>query len=458
MLTLIGLLTIVLVVSWLLSSRVLPVVALALVPFAGALLAGFSLADLTRFYAQGLGKVAPVAAMFVFAVTFFGVMQDTGIFRPLIRGLLRLTGGNVIGVAIGTALLGMLAHLDGAGATTFLMTIPVLLPLYRELRMNPYLMLMLLALGAGIFNMLPWAGPLGRIAAVTDIDITALWRPLIPVQVAGAVMLVALAAWLGWRETRRIARLPVVEASGGDAAGEQDGAGARAVAGLQAASKASETSQAASGDSLLRPHLAWANAAIALVMLAMLVTGALPAAYIFMLGLAVMLPLNYRGREAQAARVAAHASSALSMGIILLASGAFLGVLDGSGMLTSIAADIVTVMPAALVPYLHLVIGVFGLPLELILSTDAYYFGLLPVINEVMATHGIAPEATIYALTIGNIVGTFISPFSPALWLALGLAGLEIGRHIRYSMLWMWGFSLALLGVAGVLGYVTVTA
>jgi len=33
-----------------------------------------------------------------------------------------------------------------------------------------------------------------------------------------------------------------------------------------------------------------------------------------------------------------------------------------------------------------------------------------------------------------------------------GLAGLDLGRHIRYSLWWMWGFSLVLFAVAWALG------
>ncbi|HCA62649.1 MAG TPA: citrate transporter, partial [Pseudomonas sp.] len=75
----------------------------------------------------------------------------------------------------------------------------------RKLGMSPYLMLLLLALGAGIFNMVPWAGPLGRAAAVTGIEVTELWRPLIAIQGVGVALLVALAVLLGRREQRRIA-------------------------------------------------------------------------------------------------------------------------------------------------------------------------------------------------------------------------------------------------------------
>lgn len=433
--TLIGLLTIGSLVVLLLVGRMAPILPLIVVPLIGALLAGFGLDAISGFFTDGIGRVITIATMFVFAITFFGVLQDTGLFRPIIGTMVRLTRGNVIAVTVATAIIGMLAHLDGAGATTFLLTIPALLPLYRQLRMSPYLMLLLLALGAGIFNMVPWAGPLGRAAAVTGIEVTELWRPLIAVQGVGVVLLVALAAFLGWREQRRIA-------SGNS--GADDGLLVESSHNLQ---EPTDEERA-----LERPGRLWVNGALFLLVLIALFTSLLPAGYIFMIGLCLALLINYPGGKAQMQRIAAHAPAALSMGMIILAAGSMLGIFTGTGMLTSIAQDLVQVLPTSMVSQLHVILGIFGLPMELILSTDAYYFGLLPVTLEVVANHGVDPASVVYAMAIGNITGTFISPFSPALWLALGLAGLDLGRHIRYSLWWMWGFSLALLAAAWLFG------
>ncbi len=435
MLSLVGLFVIILVVGLLLSGKVSPVVGLTLPPLLGAILAGFSFTEITEFYGAGLAKTAPVATMFVFAILFFGAMQDAGLFRPLINGLIRLTRGNVAAVAVGTSLAGMIAHLDGAGATTFLLTIPALLPVYLRLRMSPYLMLLLLAIGAGVFNMMPWAGPLGRAAAVIGVDAAQLWRPLIAVQAAGAVMLVAFAYVLGRLETQRIEKMPAVTFD-----------------------PAAPVTEAPRADLVPQPNMLklGANIMIFAGVLAALIAGVLPAGYVFMLGLAVALLLNYAGAKAQMAAIATHAPNAISMAAIILAAGSFLGVMDGGGMLKAIASDIAVILPDAFAPYLHLALGVFGVPMELILNTDAYYFGLLPVVSEVVTPYGVAPETVVYTMMIGNIVGTFISPFSPALWLALGLSGLEMGRHIRYALIPMWGFSLALMVIAALLGVIAI--
>lgn len=435
MLSLAGLIIILALVAILIRSKVLPIVALTLVPLAGALLAGFTPTQVNDYFNSGLKRVAPIGVMFLFAILFFGVLQDAGLFRPLIRAMVKLTRANVVVVAIMTALLGMLAHLDGAGTTTFLLTIPSLLPLYRRLGMSPYLLLLLLAIGAGVFNMLPWAGPLGRAAVVTKLDVIELWHPLIGVQVVGAVLLVALSAWLGLRERQRIAAGgtlgPAVQASFANVDGDMDYA---------------QTSQL--------PRRPWLNLLLFVSVLGSLISNILQPAYVFMIGLSLALLLNYPSAKQQVERVAAHAPGAVRASAIVFAAGSFLGIMDGTGMLKSIAQQLAHALPDAMLPHLHLLLGLIGVPMELVLSTDAYYFALLPVAQEIVAPFGVPPAATVYALLISNIVGTFISPYSAALWLALGLADLDMGRFIRYALGWMWSYSLVLFGYAWLIGLV----
>ncbi len=440
MLSIIGLLTIVVIVALLISNKITPIVALVLVPIVSAFAAGFNFAEIGEFFNSGIDSVMSVVIMFIFAILFFGIMQDVGLFDPLINKMIAVSRGNIIAVAIGTVLIAAVAQLDGSGASTFLISIPALLPLYKRLKMNPYLLLLLVGMSASLMNMMPWGGPLGRTAAVLGIDVTELWRPLIKIQVIGLVLLIGLAVLLAIREKRLIAKRgnfneeiyeeanPVVE----DAQDE---------ASLKAAS-------------LRRPKLLWANTLLALAVIGVLVWGVIPAGFVFMIGVSLALPLNYPNMKDQMDRIKDHAPNALLMASIILAAGSFLGILNGTLMLESIANDLVKILPAFVIPYLHIIIGFFGVPFDLLLSTDAYYFALLPIVEQVVTQFGVSSLSAAYAMIIGNIIGTFVSPFSPALWLALGLAGLEMGRHIRYSLLIMWGFSIVLLGISILIGVV----
>ncbi|MGO4888193.1 CitMHS family transporter [Anaerobacillus sp. MEB173] len=445
MLSIIGFATILTIVILLLKGKISPIIGLVLVPIIGALIAGFGITDIGGFFSEGIDKVINVVIMFIFAILFFGIMQDAGLFDPIINKMIAISRGNIIAVAVGTVLIAAIAHLDGSGASTFLITIPALLPLYQRLKMSPYLLLLLVGTSASILNMLPWAGPLGRTAAVLGLDPTELWRPLIPLQVIGLVLLVGMAIILGLREKRRIAQRSEIES------GYLEAAAAQAIT----TDENIDTKKQEKENSLARPKLLWINLLLTLALIGMLVWGIVPAGFVFMIALSIALPLNYPKVEDQMARIKTHAPNALLMASIILAAGSFLGILGGTGMLDSLATDLVKILPAFIVPYLHLIIGVFGVPFELILNTDAYYFALLPIVEQVVTGFGVESTSAAYAMIIGNIIGTFVSPFSPALWLALGLAGLEMGKHIRYSLFWVWGFSLVLMAVAILIGIIS---
>ncbi|RNA67063.1 CitMHS family transporter [Alteribacter keqinensis] len=443
MLSIIGFLTILTIVVLLIGGRITPIMGLVLVPVGGALLAGFNIVDIGGFFNEGIDSVISVVIMFIFAILFFGIMQDTGLFDPLINKMIALTKGSVVAVAVGTVIVGAVAHLDGSGASTFLITIPALLPLYLKLRMSPYLLLLLVGLSASIMNLVPWAGPIGRAGAVLGVDPSALWRPLIPVQISAMLLLIVLAAFLGIREKRRISRMSDDEVAKADAEAE-----------VAATSETAEPAVVERDPALARPKLLWLNLLISLAVITVLVWDILPSGLVFMLGLSIALPINYPKVNDQMERIKTHAPNALMMAAIILAAGSFLGIMNGTGMLDSLATDLVMILPAFVVPYLHVIMGVFGVPFDLVLSTDAYYFALLPVVEQIVTSHGVDSITAAYTMIIGNIIGTFVSPFSPALWLALGLAGLEMGKHIRYSFFWVWGFSIVLLIVAFLIGVI----
>ncbi|MBB6448222.1 CitMHS family citrate-Mg2+:H+ or citrate-Ca2+:H+ symporter [Geomicrobium halophilum] len=449
-LTIVGLLIIFTIVGLLIWGKISPIVGMTLIPVLGALVLGFGFEDLREFFASGADQVMSVVIMFIFAIIFFGIMQDSGLFNPLVRGMILLTRGNVVIVAVGTAVIGTFAHLDGAGATTFLLTIPALLPLYKELNMSKYLLLLIVSLSAAIMNMVPWGGPMARTASVLDADLNQLWYPLIPLQIVGFILALGLAAFLGMREKKRIAKR--VENGEID---QSDGVDVRAVADDFSRRKAEEAA-AAEEKPAKHPAMIWVNLALTIAVVALMLFDIAPPEFAFMLGVAIALPINYPRVSDQMGRVRAHAPAALMMAAVILAAGVFLGVMNESGMLDSIALAMVSVLPAAVGPFIHVIVGVLGVPMDLLTSTDAYYFAILPIVESTAAEFGVPASSTAYALMIGNVIGTFVSPFAPAVWLAIGLAGANMGQHIKYSFFWIWGFSIVMLVIAYFIGIFTI--
>src|SRR6185436_8307654 len=119
------------------------------VPVTTALAAGFGL-QIGSFAVSGLQQTASVAAMFVFAILYFGIITDAGVLDPIVDGILRGVGTNPTSSVVGSALLALLVHMDGSGAVTFLVTIPAMRPLYHRLGMDRRVLACVASLAAGV--------------------------------------------------------------------------------------------------------------------------------------------------------------------------------------------------------------------------------------------------------------------------------------------------------------------
>lgn len=449
-LTIMGILIIGSIVGLLIAKKISPVVGMILIPSIGALLLGYGVKDLVKFFNSGLESVMSVVIMFIFAIIFFGIMTDSGLFKPIVKRLILMTRGNVVIVCIVTALIGMFAQLDGAGAVTFLLSIPALLPLYKALNMNKYLLILLLAISAAIMNMVPWGGPMARVASVLKVkSVNELWYGIIPVQLIGFVLVLIFATYLGFREKKRIKK--AIEK--GDLQPTLDIDIHRLVKNYE---RDQDIKFPIRGRALKHGWVIWANVLLTVIVLVMMLANIAPPEFAFMIGVALALVINFPNVDEQMNRLKAHAPNALMMAAVIIAAGMFLGVLEETGMLKAIALSFIKIIPDAVGPYLHIIVGFFGVPLDLLTSTDAYYFALLPIVEQTASQFGINPVSTAYSMVIGNIVGTFVSPFSPALWLAIGLAEANMGTYIKYAFFWIWGFAIVLLAIAVLIGTVTI--
>src|SRR5215470_14085577 len=103
---------------------------------------------------------------------------------------------------------------------------------------------------------------------------------------------------------------------------------------------------------LRRPRNFWPNLLLTLSIVAGMVSGVAEPVVLFMVGTAVALLLNYPRGDQQRARIDAHARPALAMAAILLAAGAFTGILKESGMLAAMARTAVGSLPSGLAGHL----------------------------------------------------------------------------------------------------------
>nr|WP_079123430.1 citrate:proton symporter [Streptomyces abyssalis] len=215
MLAALGFTTIGLFLLLTMTRRLSVLVALVLLPVLAALAGGF--ADrLGEMILEGLTTVAPTGIMIAFAYLYFSLMVDAGLFDPLIRGILRFGRRDPLRICMGTAVLTMCVALDGDGASTFLITVSALLPVYQKLGMRPLVLSGIICLGAGVMNMIPWGGPTVRAAAALKLDTSEVFLPVLPAMGCGIAWVLVATYLIGRRERNRLGSVDAVPAGGGE--------------------------------------------------------------------------------------------------------------------------------------------------------------------------------------------------------------------------------------------------
>lgn len=468
MLTILGFAMIATFLVLIMLKKMSPIAALVLIPALFCVFVGKG-GKLGDYVIDGVTSLAPTAAMLMFAIVYFGVMIDVGLFDPIVRGILKFCKADPLRIVVGTAVLAAIVSLDGDGSTTFMITVSAMYPLYKRLKMSLVVMTGVAAMANGVMNTLPWGGPTARAATALKLSASDIFVPMIPALAVGLLAVLVLAYVLGRRERKRLGVLTLDEVLVEEPAESETvlvGAGTGA-GGSGVGNDRKATGSSGSGADLpeepedegfqgldphrptLRPKLYWFNALLTVTLLTAMIMEWLPIPVLFLLGAALALTVNFPHMPDQKARLGAHAENVLNVSGMVFAAAVFTGVLQGTGMVDHMATWLVDNIPDGMGPHMAFVTGVLSIPLTYFMSNDGFYFGILPVLAEAGQAHGVSSLEIARASLVGQPLH-MSSPLVPAVYVLVGMAKVEFGDHTRFVVKWAALTSLVVLG-AGIL-------
>jgi len=389
------------------TRRLSAMVALVLVPILFAIGLGGA-EQLGEMALDGIKKLAPTGVMLIFAILYFGIMIDTGLFRPLINTVMRVAGRDPRRVTIGTVLLAFVVGLDGDSTTAYMVTIAAMLPVYRSLGMDVRILACLAIMTSAVSNLFPWGGPTARAAAALHLDPSGVFKAILPAMGITLIWVIIVAWHLG-RKTN-----------------------------LELRSAAPDFPEP-TREEVCNDHIwnwqAWCNLALTVALFVALIFGVLPLSVLFIVAFCIAITINFRTLDAQRQLIASHAGNALAVGGLVFAAGIFTGVLNGTGMAASMAQDLSRAIPPAMSSYSAIIIAALSIPFTYLLSNDAFYFGIFPVLAQTAQGFGLSAQEAAIAALVGQQFH-LLSPLVASTYLLVQLVGIDFAEHVRFTAKW----------------------
>lgn len=409
----------IIIFMWLImTKRLSALVALVILPLIFGLVGGFG-KELGSMMLTGIQNIAPTGVMLTFAILYFSIMIDAGLFDFIIKKIIQLVQGDPMRVVVGTTILAMLISLDGDGATCYILTVSAMLPLYKRFGISQLVLTCVIMLSSGVFNILPWGGPTARAASALNLDPRVIFIPMIPSMMVTIIWILFVSYRLGIKERKRVGIIKI----------ELD------------THHKMLTSNALK---MKRPTLFVFNLLLTLSLLTMLILGIWPLPALFMIFFAVAVTVNYPKLDEQKESMMNHAKNVLPVVSLIFSAGIFVGIFQGTKMIDAIATSVTMAIPHSMGPYLAIITGFLSIPFTFLISNDAFYFGILPILAKAAAPYGITTAEIARASIIGQPVH-LLSPLVASTYLLVGLAEVDIGAHQRYTLGWSITASLCML-------------
>ncbi len=450
-LTILAWVMIIVFMTLIMTKKMSPFTALIFVPLVFALLGSFmglySEQAMKAYESSGLGaqikllgdwvrqgtvKVAPTGVMLLFAIMYFSLMLNAGMFDPILRKLIGFAKGDPLKIQVAAALVAAAVSLNGDGTTTTLIVCTAFVPIYKTLKMSLMNLAVTTVLMNTIMNLLPWGGPSARVISVfSELSDAAVLNALAPGMIVAFIYMMGVAFYMGWKERKKLGITKLTDAQ---------------IEQMMAPASEEDVK-------LKRPHLFWVNLVMTVALVAMLMMQTFPSLTLFTVGTVLALLINYPNLKEQKNRIQDNAGDALQVVILVFGAGAFTGLFENSGMSTALAQSLADIIPTSLGNWWGLITALISAPGTFFLSNDAFYYGVLPVLSQAGVQYGY----TTLELGVASLLGQafhLLSPLVAFIYLLLEMTGQDLGEWQRKSAKWALGIFIIFVAVAAITGAV----
>ncbi len=399
------------------------------IPIIFAVLVGANITQISGYVSKGILKTYQIALMMMFSMPYFTLMSDAGMFDYIVKGILKKVRLTAPIICMLTVVVASICELDSSVLSVFLITIPLMLPLYKKFNINLQILPFLCSASVILMTSKPWDSRMLRAASLTTTKnaSTVLFLHMLPVQIIGMIALLAFAAFLGFRQMKN--QKNKVEISREELVGM------------------------IKDTELSRPKMFIPNLILTgLVIFCLCAFPALPQYFVFAVGLVISIMLNYRDKKLESKLLKKYYGNLWPVTPAVLLSGVVVGVMQYSGMLNEMVKVLMAVIPAAIGPWVYLILAMLATPLMFVFTNDTWFYALIPIVAAFSAKYGISTDVVI--MTMFMNFGAMVSPVAqPQIYVATDLTEkMPLANYVKYSFWKLWGMNIAWTIVGFALG------
>lgn len=402
---------------------------LCVVPVFCALGLGYGMGDISGFILEQCNKTMQASGyLILFALIYFTMVSETGMFEILGTSMLKLFRGklNLYMMMAMTSMLAAIGMMTANVATAYLIVFPIMIPLYERFHFDKKAAMIIAQTSIAAMCFLPWGIAVVNSSVFAGVDAMELSRRLIPVSLCYIPAIVLQWIYFGMVHKKKTGIMSVDLPSGGLFAGQSE-------------------------NGMKRPKLFWINLMVFVLAIAALVTDLMEAYLVFMFAGIVTLLVNYPDPKDYQKLWQRAGRTFFNTIFMLIGISFFIGVFQQTGMVEAFATFLVSIFPTVLTRYLHILLAAIMI-IVIRFMPNKIYNSTYPALISVGQKFGLAGTDVIAPFVTNMTLATGSSPFTPTTSIGTGILEIDTTEYCNYSMKIQTVTNLVILLVAIVTG------
>ena len=329
---LMAIILILIVVATVITNKVPFNFVLMIVPIVCALILDHSVEETSTFIVQQLSSMMQSAGfMLLFAFLYFQMLTEAGVFDTIVTAVTTKLGNkmNVVVIMILTTLIGGFSILTGNFTPAYLITFPILVPLYKKFDFDREAAFIIAQTAMSALCFIPWGIGMAYTASSAGLDANVLASEAMPWGLCFIPAIILQWIYFGIKHKKRVGTF-------------------QAIKDVETEKKEKEENPN------LRPKLFWINLLIFIIALAALGIFGIEPYFVFIIATVITAMLNYPKNFSEI--FAKVGPMYLNILVMLIAINVYQAVFNNTGMVGAISDALMQFCPAFLLRYIHIIL------------------------------------------------------------------------------------------------------